>query len=81
MIKPNDQAQAVLSFCLHLNQSLPALVLLGLTLACPWESLLGEACLGLLHPWHVNSQHHVDRIKKKLALTKMTTILILMLNL
>ena len=50
----------VLSLCLHLNQSLPALVLLGLTLACPWESLHGEACLVLLHPW-ISSQHHVDQ--------------------
>ena len=40
---------------------LPERVILGLQVACPWESLLGEACLVLHHPWHANlSQHHVD---------------------
>ena len=73
----------VLSLCLHLNQSLPALVLLGLTLACPWESLLGEACLVLLHPWHVESQHHIMLIKIKtmLALALNTILMMLILNL
>ena len=68
---------------IHLNQSLPALVLLGLTLACPWESLLREACLVLLHPWHAKSQHHIMLIKIKtmLALTLNTVLMTLILNL
>ena len=73
----------VLSLCLHLNQSLPAIVLLGLTLACPWESLLGETGLLLLHPC---SQSIVSIISTTISMLLMTlkTILVVdtvMLNL
>ena len=35
--------------------SMPAIVLLGFAVASPWESLLGEACLVLLHPCQLSA--------------------------
>ena len=67
----------VLSLCLHLNQSLPALVLLGLTLASPWESLLGETGLLLLHPC---SQSIVSIISTTILMLLMTLKTILMVD-